>query len=124
MQENPVPFLGWEDLLEKCRLPTPVFLGFRCGSAGKISACNAEDLGSTSGSVRSPGEWKGYAPQYSGLENFKGQSVTQLSDFHFQNMLYYIVYQVKSLTYNRFSLLFYFPLSIHPFGELTKPKLI
>ena len=72
MQENPVPFLGWEDLLEKCRLPTPVFLGFRCGSAGKKSACNAEDLGSTSGLVRSPGEWKGYPPQYSVLENFKG----------------------------------------------------
>ena len=28
MQETPVQFLGWEDLLEKGRLPTPVFLGF------------------------------------------------------------------------------------------------
>ena len=27
------------------RLPTPVFLGFPCGSAGKESACNAGDLG-------------------------------------------------------------------------------
>ena len=27
------------------RLPTPVFLGFPCGSAGKESACNARDLG-------------------------------------------------------------------------------
>ena len=26
-------------------LPTPVFLGFACGSAGKESACNAGDLG-------------------------------------------------------------------------------
>ena len=25
--------------------PTPVFLGFTCGSAGKESACNAGDLG-------------------------------------------------------------------------------
>ena len=42
MQENPFPFLGREDPLEKGRLPTPVFLGFSCGSAGKESACNAE----------------------------------------------------------------------------------
>jgi len=27
------------------RLPTPGFLGFPCGSAGKESACNAGDLG-------------------------------------------------------------------------------
>ena len=27
MQETPVPFLGWEDPLEKGRLPIPVFLG-------------------------------------------------------------------------------------------------
>ena len=29
------------------RLPTPVFLGFPCGSAGKESSCNAGDPGST-----------------------------------------------------------------------------
>jgi len=28
------------------RLPIPVFFGFPCGSAGKESACNAENLGS------------------------------------------------------------------------------
>ena len=27
------------------RLPTPVFLGFPCGSAGKESACNVGNLG-------------------------------------------------------------------------------
>ena len=27
------------------RLPTPLFLGFPCGSAGKESACNAGNLG-------------------------------------------------------------------------------
>ena len=32
------------------RLPTPVFLGFPCGSAGKESACNAGDLGWIPGS--------------------------------------------------------------------------
>ena len=29
----------------RARLPTPVFLGFPCGSAGKESASNARDLG-------------------------------------------------------------------------------
>ena len=37
MQETSVQFLGQEDLLEKGRLPTPVFLGFPCGSTGKES---------------------------------------------------------------------------------------
>ena len=46
MQETPVRFLGWEDLLERDRLPTLVFLGFPCGSAGKEFARNAGDLGS------------------------------------------------------------------------------
>ena len=51
------------------RLPTPVFLGFPCGSAVKVSACNVGDLVSTPGLGRSPGEMKGYPLQYSGLEN-------------------------------------------------------
>ena len=50
------------------RLPTTVFSGFPCGSAGKESACNARDLGSIPGLGRSPGEGKGYPLQYSGLE--------------------------------------------------------
>ena len=50
-------------------LPTPVFLGFPGGSAGKESACNAGDLGSIHGLGRSPREGKGYPPQGSGLEN-------------------------------------------------------
>ena len=49
--------------------PTPVFLGFPCGSAGKESACNAGDLGSIAGLGRFPGEGKGCPLQYSGLEN-------------------------------------------------------
>ena len=71
-------------------LPTPVFLGFPCGSAGKEFACNAGDLGSISGLGRPPGEEKGYTLQYSGLENSAdcivhgvAKSWTQLSDFHF-----------------------------------------
>ena len=33
------------NLERRDRFPTPVFLGFPCGSAGKESACNAGDLG-------------------------------------------------------------------------------
>ena len=51
------------------RLPTPVFLGFPYGSAGKESACNAGDLASILGLGRSPRERKGYPLQYSDLEN-------------------------------------------------------
>ena len=47
------------------RLPTPVFLGFPGGSAGKESACNAGDPGSIPGSGVSAGEGTGYPLQYS-----------------------------------------------------------
>ena len=50
------------------RQPTPVFLGFPCGSAGKEFTWNAGDLGSIDELGRSPGEGKGYPLQYSGLE--------------------------------------------------------
>ena len=50
-------------------LPTPVFLGFPCGSAGKESAYNAGDMSLIPGFGRSPGEGNGYPLQYSGLEN-------------------------------------------------------
>ena len=42
------------------RLPTPVFLGFSGGSAGKESACTVGDLGSIPGLGRPPGEGKDY----------------------------------------------------------------
>ena len=71
------------------RLPTPVFLGFSCGSAGKESTCNAGDLGLNPRLGRSPGEGNSYPLQYSGLENSMNcivhgvtKSRTQLSDFH------------------------------------------
>ena len=57
------------------RLPTPVFLGFPCGSAGKESACNEGDLDLILGLGRSPGEGKGYPLQYSGRENSIFQSM-------------------------------------------------
>ena len=91
MQETPVQFLGWEGISwRRDRLPTPVFLGFPCGSTGKKSARNAGDLGSIPGLGRSPGEGKGYPLQCSGLENSMdcvvygvSKSQTRLSDFRF-----------------------------------------
>ena len=70
----------------KDRPPTPVFLGFPCGSADKESAHNVGDLGLIPGLGRSPGEGKGYRLWYSGLENSMdsivgSQSQTWLSDF-------------------------------------------
>ena len=44
-------------------------MGFPCGSAGKESTCNAEDLGLIPGLERSPGEGKGSPLQYFCLEN-------------------------------------------------------
>ena len=64
------------------RLPTPVFLGFLWGSAGKESACNAGDLGLIPGLGRSPVEGKGYPLQYSGLENSMGCIVNGVSKRH------------------------------------------
>ena len=55
--------------LTRDSLPTPIFLGFPCGSAGKESACNVGVLGSITGLGRSPEKGKGYPLQYSGLEN-------------------------------------------------------
>ena len=78
------------------RLPTPVYLGFPCGSAGKASACNAGDLGWIPGLGRSPEEGKVYPLQYSGLEKSVDcivhgvtKSQTRLSDFHFHFLLCY-----------------------------------
>ena len=68
------------------RLPTPVFLGFPCGSAGKESVCNAGDLHLIPGLGRSPGEGKGFPLPYSGLENYMDCMVHRVvnsgHDFH------------------------------------------
>ena len=66
--------LGFDSWVRKIcwrrdRLPTPVYLGFPCGSAGKDSAHNAGDWGSIPGLGRSPGKGKSYPLQNSGLEN-------------------------------------------------------
>ena len=71
------------------RLPTPVFLGFPCGSAGKESACNTGDLGSIPGLGKSPGEGKA---THSSILAWRmpwttvhgvTKSRTRLSHFHF-----------------------------------------
>ena len=60
-------FDSWVEMIcwRRESLPTPVLLGFPCGSAGKELACNVGDLGSIPGLGRSPGEGKGYPLQYS-----------------------------------------------------------
>ena len=82
---------GWRAILDSTDINKEDFLpGFPAGSAGKESTCNAGDLGLIPGLGRSPGEGKGYPPQYSGLENSMDcivhrvtKSQTQLSDCHF-----------------------------------------
>ena len=66
MEETLFKFLDPEEIRwRRDRLPTPVFLGFPCDSAGKESACNAGDLGSILRLGKSPAEGKGYPLQYS-----------------------------------------------------------
>ena len=76
------------------RLPTPVFLGFPCGSAGKESACNVGDLDLIPELGRHPGEGKGYPLRYSGLENSMdcivhrvGKSRTRLRESSHQHQI-------------------------------------
>ena len=45
------------------------YLGFPGGSDGKVSGCNAGDLGSITGSGKYPGKGNGNPLQYSCLEN-------------------------------------------------------
>ena len=95
------------------RVPTPVFLGFPCGSAGKESACNARVLGSIPGSGRSPGKRKGYPLQYSGLEismdcvaHGVAESHTRLSDFHSYSMQLRFPYLVDAWLRGKLNLLY------------------
>ena len=46
-------------------------MGFPDSSVDKESTCNTGDPGLIPGLGRSPGEEKGYPPQFSGLENSK-----------------------------------------------------
>ena len=119
----------WKIPWRRDRLPTPVFSGFPCGSAGEEPACNAGDLGSIPGLGRSPREGKGYLLQYSGLENSMvcivhrvAKSCTQLSDFHFHTDFH--CYQ-KSNSYCvpifKVSLPPFFPISIRHVSRVHLP---
>ena len=86
MQGTSVQFWVRKICWRRERLPTPVFLGFPCGSAGKESACNVGDLG-----WEDPLQ-KGKATHSSilALENSMDcivqgvtESWTRLSNFHF-----------------------------------------
>ena len=105
VQETPVQFLGQEDPLDKGdRLPTPVFLGFPCGSDGKESACDVGDLGSIPGLERPPGEGKGYLLQYSGIVHGVAQSdTTKRLSLHFTNTFYFFsVFFLSGIYLNSF----------------------
>ena len=65
MQETTVRFLVWEDSLEKGQATHSCILRLPFGSAGKESACNAEDPGSIPGMGSTPGEGISYLLQYS-----------------------------------------------------------
>ena len=128
MQETLVQFLGQEDPLEKGRLPTPVFLGFPGGSAGKESACNAGNLGSIPGLRRSPGEGQGYPLQYSGLENSMdctvygvAKSQTRLSNIHFRSYIGPYSLIIHQQLFKFYILVTPF-LSILPLAEATGEK--
>ena len=89
-------------------LPTPVFLGFPGGSAGKESACNAGDLGSTPGLGRSPGEGKGYPLQYCGLEismdcivHGVAKSQAQLSKLFLAALVFVAVHRLSLVAVSR-----------------------
>ena len=67
-----------------------IYWGFPGGLDGKVSACNAGDLGSIPGWERSPGEGNGNPFQYSCLKNPMDRGVhgvaesqTRMSDFTF-----------------------------------------
>ena len=95
------------------RLPTPVFLDFPCGSAGKKSTCHVGYLGFIPGMGRSPGAVDSYPLQYSGLENSMDCIVhgvakhwTWLSNFHFHDyvVFYHFFHPIFNLIFSIFSL--------------------
>ena len=51
-------FWVWKIRRRRDRLPTPVFLGFPCGSAGKKSTCKVGELGLIPGLRSFPGRWE------------------------------------------------------------------
>ena len=104
MQEILVRFLGQEDRWRRESLPTPVLLGFPCGSAGEQPACNEGDLGSIPGLGWSPGEGKGYPPtpvfwpgEFHGLYSLWGCKESDMTEwlslhFHYVHIPSCVIY--------------------------------
>ena len=86
MQETRFDYWVGKILWRRDMLPTPVFLGFPCGSVGKESAHNSGELGSIPGLGRSPGEGRSYILQYSGLKNSMDEILLykQIQECHHQ----------------------------------------
>ena len=116
MREAWVRSLGWEDPLEKgmathssilaWRISWIVYKGFPCGSDGKEMTCNVGGLGSIPGLGRSPGKGKGYALQYTRLENSMNcivhriaKSQTQLRDFYLHLQEFFSSVQFSSVQF-------------------------
>ena len=91
------------------RLPTPVFLGFPCGSAGKASACNSGDLGFISGLGRSPGEGKGlptpgfWPGEFHGPYSPWGHKELDMTEQHSFSLFIHL--SIKIISYNEIKLL-------------------
>ena len=90
MQETLIQFLVRKIPWRQNRLPTPVFLGFPGGSAGKESACNVGDLGLIPGLGRSlwegnwlptPVFWPGEFHELYSPQGCKESDTTELSLF-------------------------------------------
>ena len=108
------------------RLPTPVFLDFPGGSAGKESTCNVGDLGLIPGLCRSPGEENSYPLQYSDLKNSMGsQGQTWLSNFHclHRTPVIFMVWGAENSNFSKLQQIFWinfcFPLSF--FSVIVPP---
>ena len=115
MQEILVRFLGWEDLLENARLPTPVFLGF----AGTQLVKNPPAVWETcfpSLVWEDPLEkGTGYSLQYSGLDNSIGYSMGLQRVGHHWDTVTFTLPEINIVTSDFFYLVlpwYNFP---HPF---------
>ena len=83
-------------------------MGFVRGSAGKESACKAEDVGSVPGLGRFPREGKVYPVQYSGLENsmdspgsmgHKESDTTERLSLSFKYIIVFIICTANAIIY-------------------------
>ena len=94
MQETLVWFLGQQDPWRRDWLPTPVFLGFPCGSAGKESVSSVGDPGSIPGLGRSlekekathssnlPGEFHGLYSHWGHKESDTPEQLSHIVNSH------------------------------------------